>query len=1308
MNSTVVYVKHALVEQSRIVAEFKNMSIADLDPGWDRAYIAILDGVAILREDWASTYIAEDKILIFIDAEAIPQGGGGGGSNPLNTILMLAVVVASIYTGGAAGAAIFGAYNGYAAAGILVAGSMLVNAIAPPATTSISNNATNNSSASPTYSIQAQGNSARVEGAIPEHFGRHMFYPDLAAQPYQEFHNNEQYVYILLCLGRGYHYIENIFIEDSPIDNFEEVNLEVIDPYGYTNLFPGNVTTSVEVVGQELETGNTIGGFVANPAGTVTTTIGLDFIATQGLFYAKDDGSLSAVSVKVQPEARLIDDEGNPLGAWFFLGPLTWVPDRTARSNRLFVDASDGETLFNRSTGRVTAVETGAWEDYHIYSAATATPQRYSEKYVVPSGRYEVRVTRLDTKQTDTRYGHTFTWAGLRAYSPDDRTYGDVTIVGIRMQATSQLSGLSSRKIKVISTRKLPIWDGSYWSAPTATTSIAWAYTYICKQYGLTDSQIDLSNVLSLNSVWASRGDECNGRIDSFISFWDAITKVLSAGRAKPYMQAGVVRVFRDQPATIPVAMFSMRNIVKNSLTVDYLMPTTDTADAVDVGYFDRVTWSDKRVRATLPGSTAEKPAKIETSFVTSRSQAYREGMYQAGCNRYRRKSVKFKTEMEGFIPSFGDLIVIQHDMPAWGQAGEVVAWDGDRTITLSEPRLEWGSGNHYVGLRRLDGTIFGPTLVTLGSAANKLVLGQAPDFTVNVGGVGERTHYSFGWGETWGLKARVLSVKPSGLYSVDIEAINEDSNVHTAETGTVTPVAPTSQLITKSLSPTVVGLTSTSMPGDSSVMLLAWQPSAYADHYVIEVSNGGGGWTRVGETRTANYTVKAIFGVNTVVRVAAVGLKQGPWVTVSYRSNVASSWHTTLSGFKAIVSGSGIDISWDTNLDWNIASYEVRYGATWNTAATIVSKYTANSLTWQPTLTGSLTFWLKAIDRYGVYSIEAASYILAVSSAKVSSVAAQVIDNNVLLSWTSTKGTFPILNYEIRRGATFETSVLLGVSSSTFIVIFEETSASYTYWVVPVDTSGLRGVASSITAEVRQPPDYVLHDIQDLQFTGDLENCLLDSGKITLPVNTTETFADHFINNSFTSPQDQIASGLPYFLQPSVPSASYTEIIDYEATIPSMILSIDVDSSLICGTVDISPTLAYSLDGTTWVEAENTYKTLAINFRYVKVSLNVNSLNSGIIVINKVTVRLDAKLKTSQGIATVLSTDVGGTLIDISGENFIDIRSIVLTPMATTAVYAVYDFVDTPNPTQFKIYMFNVSGARISGAVSWTIRGVV
>ncbi|MCZ4063817.1 phage tail protein, partial [Oxalobacter formigenes] len=98
----------------------------------------------------------------------------------------------------------------------------------------------------------------------------------------------------------------------------------------------------------------------------------------------------------------------------------------------------------------------------------------------------------------------------------------------------------------------------------------------------------------------------------------------------------------------------TMRNIVKGSFKVQYLMPTEETADAVDIEYFDARIWKWKTVKAKMPDSIAEKPVTVKLLGVTNRDQAWREGMYMAACNRFRRRVITLSTEMEGFIPTMG------------------------------------------------------------------------------------------------------------------------------------------------------------------------------------------------------------------------------------------------------------------------------------------------------------------------------------------------------------------------------------------------------------------------------------------------------------------------------------------------------------------------------------------------------------------------------------------------------------------------------------------------------------------------------
>lgn len=851
--STVVYLEHALCPSRRRVESFVGRSLRELDPAWQRPYIALVDGKAVLRKDW-DLRVYRGQVVTFVDVEAIPQGGGGGGSNPVRMIAMLAVIVTAALTQQYWTIPMFGmtaATSATVMAGaVMLVGSAIVNAVLPaPAQQTSAISAADGVKASPTYSIQAQGNQARLESPIPEHFGRLKFYPDFAAMPYQEYAGNDQYLYQLFCLGRGEYDIEGIYIEDTPLANFEDVTYEIVRPHETLDLFPANVITAVEVSGQDLEYNVMAGPFVANSAGTAALYIGVDFVAPRGLYYANDNGSLAAQSITVLIQAREIDDYGAAISSWVTLGTKT-------------------------------------------YTTATATPQRYSERFAVAAGRYEVQCKRTTAENTGTRYGHAFSWGSLRAYLRDTRDYGDCTLLAVRMRASSQLSGQSARKFNVIATRKLPIWDGASWSALTATRSIAWAAVYAAKQIGATDAQIDLATLRQLDATWVSRMDYFDGRFDSFVSFWEAISKILQAGRAKPFHQAGIIRAFRDQAATLPVQIYTMRNILRGSFSIDYLMPTSDTADVIAVKYFDSNAWAWRTVSAKLSTSEALKPAKMELFGVVNRAHAHREGVYQAACNRYRRKLIKFSTEMEGFIPSFGDLIAVQHDVPAWGQGGEAVAWDaGTLTLTCSEP-LTWEPGEtHYIAFRDKSGAPHGPYTCTAGTSEYQVVLAEMPDYEPYTGSDYERTFYSFGWASTVYQLARVLSVRPRSMEQVEIECINEDNNVHAADQGVVTPVAPTSQIANYTAAPRLLGLIARSSSDDPAIMLLSWQSSPWADHYVIEQSSDGEAWTRAGETGVSNFVLRALYGNSTIIRVAAVGATRGPWVTIAYGDSADYMW---------------------------------------------------------------------------------------------------------------------------------------------------------------------------------------------------------------------------------------------------------------------------------------------------------------------------------------------------------------------------------------------------------------------------------
>jgi len=666
-----------------------------------------------------------------------------------------------------------------------------------------------------------------------------------------------------LQFGQGQYDIQQIRIEDTVVANdpvqtgalvaangsFEEIEYQILFNQPVT-AFPANVFNSVEVAGQELLQSEFVGPFVVNPAGTLINFIAVDIVLPKGLYYANDNGGLDSRTVSFRADYRAIDDAGSPTGDWLTL---------------------TSQSVFRKTT----------------------TPQRFSYKTPVANGRYEVRMTRTNAKDTDVRAGNDVNWGSARGYSRGSQNYGEITVLAMKLRATNNLSVQASRKINVICTRKLPIYDGSNWSNPTATRSIAWALADLARSsYGLKllDNQIDLNGLLNLNTIWNQRGDRFDAIFDSQQPAWEALTQIARCGRGIPFVQGGILNVVRDAAATNAVAMFSQRNIIRNTLQLQYIMPNEETADAIDVEYWDAGTWRPKTVRAALPLSDQNKVSEFNLFGCTNRAHAWREGMYMAAANRFRRRTINFETEMEGFIPSIGDLIAVQHDMPKWGTSGELVDWDSDTlTATLSEP-VEFDSGVYYMALRRRDGSVSGPYVITSTTNPKEVIFSENPDIVPDIGNDRERTHFTFGLVDSVYIRARVLGVRPRSLSRVAVYAVVESDFVHTADTGAA-PSENAWQLPAVTTIPLIRGLFAVSDFADVEKMFLSWQPAAGADYYVIEVSDSGEGWTRIGETRTANYTAIAPYGNRTQVRVAAVGIVQGPWVEINYGSVAAYMW---------------------------------------------------------------------------------------------------------------------------------------------------------------------------------------------------------------------------------------------------------------------------------------------------------------------------------------------------------------------------------------------------------------------------------
>lgn len=411
-----------------------------------------------------------------------------------------------------------------------------------------------------------------------------------------------------------------------------------------------------------------------------------------------------------------------------------------------------------------------------------------------------------------------------------------------------------------------------------------------------------------------------------------------------------------------------------------------------------------------------------------------------------------------------------------------------------------------------------------------------------------------------------------------------------------------------------------------------------------------------------------------------------------------------TVSGTFA---GENIVLAWNAvQGDLATQAYEIRYGASY-AAGTSLGTIKGTSFSTKASWSGARTFWVAAIDLSNNTGT-AGSFTATVNVPTAVSMTQEVIDNNVLLKWSDGTATLPLDYYELRKGATFAGATVIGRISARFATIFESTAGVYKYWIAGVDVAGNMGATANVDALVNQPPDYQLEFNRNTDFSGTKSSFVsFEQGYLT-PVSTTETWQDHFTSRGWSTPQDQVTAGFPLYAMPSATSSSYEEIVDYGTVLAATKISATLSYTSTAGTVTITPKISVrKLVTDPWTDYANVSSVFVTDFRYVKVRFDFASVGGDdLVTVTGLNIRFDVKLKNDAGTATAVSTDSGGTTVSFN-VSFVDVESITVTPKGTAARIAVYDFVDVINPTSFKVLLFDTTGTRVSGDVSWSVKGI-
>lgn len=220
-------------------------------------------------------------------------------------------------------------------------------------------------------------------------------------------------------------------------------------------------------------------------------------------------------------------------------------------------------------------------------------------------------------------------------------------------------------------------------------------------------------------------------------------------------------------------------------------------------------------------------------------------------------------------------------------------------------------------------------------------------------------------------------------------------------------------------------------------------------------------------------------------------------------------------------------------------------------------------------------------------------------------------------------------------------------------------------------------------------------------------------AGPLYMLMDGFDIFEDRFTDNGWLVPQDQITAGYPIYATPttdgSTTKARYTEFFDYGTTVPGTKITINAAYEVLSGSPTISYRISTSTDGVNYVSLGDVREVLASDFRYVKAQMFVEQeagKRDGLVRVDSFSVRLDIKNRNDGGSAVANAGDASGTFIPFKVK-FLDVESITVAPSGSTALNAVYDFTDGPDPAGFYVYLFDGTGNRVTGTVSWAARGV-
>lgn len=544
---------------------------------------------------------------------------------------------------------------------------------------------------------------------------------------------------------------------------------------------------------------------------------------------------------------------------------------------------------------------------------------------------------------------------------------------------------------------------------------------------------------------------EVNIVFDTQEPIWEQCQKVAAAARASLVKTGKVVKVFVDKAAS-PVQIFSAGNIIQDTFRVNY-SSSKEAANVIEAEFLNRLNDYARDTAVVQDADISQLYSKDNVFLfgITDAYMAYRQAKYLLNVAKLLRRSVEFESPIESIACEVGDVVAIQHDVPAWGLTGGRVLEATATTVKLDRatailpgttprisvrthaPAMAWSactfawssafatsrawigaSGVEAIQTRAITppaamSTWAASTFAWNSATAQNNYWAQTPAgaaLTVaaawDAGDIpqkGDLYVYDKSSSDTpVGRRYRVLEIRRRQRFRAALKLMEYNAAVYDDATGNLDQKFGSDPPNPAALPPDVTGLAAVEIvtvetDGTAlSTIQVSWaKPNhslPYNNRVYIRPENipqVSPAYELVGEATGSSFTIPPEFfevGFTYRVAVTSVSIEGTEKAPESAPSTLVTPTGTApkppdVTGFSGIQSGANVLLNWIAVSAADLSGYEIRYGASWDSGLTIGTDLQGTSFQTTNWVPGSNTYWIKAKNTTGAYSVNAASALV-------------------------------------------------------------------------------------------------------------------------------------------------------------------------------------------------------------------------------------------------------------------------------------------------------------------------------------------